>query len=361
MIKKKVLIINTVGLKFDGITSVITSYLENMDISSLDISLVGTIIIENTIRKKIENLGCPVIDFPDRNKETLKYFVLLTDYIKREKIDVVHAHGNSGTLAIELLAAKLGGAKKRIAHSHNTKCNHEKADRMLRPLFDILYTDALACGIDAGKWLYGGNNFSVLKNGRKMDKYSFKLDVRQKMREKYGLNDELVVGHVGGFFEQKNHAFLINVFREVLKRNSKSRLFLIGEGPLRNEVYNSIEEIRDKVVFVGNTDRVEDYLNMMDIMLLPSLFEGLPLVVIEWQINGIPCIVSDVVSKECKILDSVYFRSINQAASEWAEDVCNIYNSYKRIECADECFSIMRESEFNIENSADSLKRLYEE
>ena len=134
---KKILIISTVGLIYDGITSVVVSYLKAMNREDLEIYVVGTINVKESIRKQIESLGCKVVDFPDRRNDTMRYFLQLSKFIRKNKIDIVHAHGNSGTLAIEMVAAWLGGCKKRIAHSHNTKCDQVKADKILRPIFNM--------------------------------------------------------------------------------------------------------------------------------------------------------------------------------------------------------------------------------
>lgn len=357
MSKRKILIISTVGLIYDGITSVIMAYLEFMSLSNLDIQLVGTINIEPKIRQKIESLGCEIIDLPNRRTETIKYFFELARYIRKENIDVVHAHGNSATLAVDLLAAKLGGAKKRIAHSHNTQCNQIIADKIMRPMFNALYTDAVACSFDAGKWLFGNKPFTILANGRDIEKYKFVLAKRQALRLQYGITNELVIGHVGGFYKQKNHEFLIDVFRKVVLINPNTKLILIGDGPLKNTIENSVQDISDKVLFLGTTDHVEDYLNIMDVMALPSLFEGLPLVVIEWQINGLPCVISDTVTKDCAVSDLVKFESLNKGSSVWAKELvgCSGRRNDMTLIIED-----IKKAGFDIKNNASVLKKLYD-
>jgi len=361
MKNRKVLVVSTVGLIYDGITSVIISYLEAMDLSGLDIRLVGTIKVEPKIREKVESLGCTIVDLPNRRNETLKYFNKLRKYIRKEKIEVVHAHGNSATLAVDLLAAKLGGCKKRIAHSHNTKCDQVKADILLRPLFYHLYTDALACGQEAGEWLFGNRSFTVLRNGRDVEKYRFNPSARQRMRNQYSLKDELLIGHVGGFVEQKNHVFLIKVFREVLKKKPDAKLVLVGDGILRNSIENSVSDISDSVLFIGNTDHVEDYLNMMDVMVLPSLFEGLPLVMIEWQINGLPCVVSNAITKECILTEQVKVESLQKEPYLWALTILSSIDINSREANAYVSKNMISLSQYNIDLSAVGLRNIYTE
>lgn len=360
MNKRRVLIISTVGLIYDGITSVITSYLETIDLSNLEIYVAGTIKVESSIREKIEKLNCKIIDLPNRKTETVKYFFTLQAFIRKNKIEVVHAHGNSATLAIDLLAARLGGCKKRIAHSHNTKCDQVKADKILRPLFNHLYTDALACGEAAGKWLYGDKPFKILKNGRDIEKYKFDPKVRESMRTQYGIKDELVVGHVGGFVGQKNHVFLIKLFREILKTKPDSKLVLVGDGVLRKKIEESVTDIQGSVLFIRNTDHVEDYLQMMDVMVLPSLFEGLPLVVIEWQINGLPCLISDNVTKECKISNLIYYLPLNDDAAEWASMLIKLIKQGNTRSESQIIINEIRSMGFDIRDNVKLLKNMYE-
>ena len=355
----KVVIISTVGLIYDGITSVIISYLEAMDKTALEIYVINTIKAEPKILDKITNLGCKVIDLPSRKTETLSYFLKLTDFIKKNRIRIVHAHGNSATLTIELLAGYLGGAKKRIAHSHNTKCNQIYADKLLRPFFYKLCTDSIACGNEAGRWLFKDKSFIVLKNGRNINKYAFSHIKREVIRDMYSLEDSFVLGHVGGFFEQKNHQYVIRIFRVFLKMYPKSKLFLIGDGPLKDEILNGVSDIKDNVIFTGAIENVEDYLNACDGMLLPSLFEGLPLVAIEWQINGLPALLSDTITKDCKLTPNVKFDSIEQSPKIWADDIVKMINENDREESSEISKKMIRETGFDIEDNAKTLRSIY--
>ncbi|MCC8155797.1 MAG: glycosyltransferase family 1 protein [Oscillospiraceae bacterium] len=306
--------------------------------------LVGTIEVKPEIRKKIQDLGCTVLELPSRRTNTLNYFVSLVKVIRKQKIDVVHAHGNSGTLAIEMLAAKLGGCRKRIAHSHNTQCDQVKADKLLRPLLNVTYTIALACGEDAGRWLFGSRPFQILKNGRDFNIYSYNAQTRERVRLEYNLGNSLTLGHVGGFFEQKNHRFISRIYHEIVKMQPTAKLFMIGDGPLKPEIEELCADIKDNVIFTGSIDNVQDLLQAMDVMILPSLFEGLPLVAVEWQINGLPCLLSDKVTRECAATEQVEFVPLEAGESVWAE---------KAIQAADGC-----ERSANSRAAKENLKKL---
>lgn len=353
----KVLIISTVGLIYDGITSVIVSNLQEMSLKELDIYVAATIDMKPGIKKQIENCGCKIVGLPNRRIETLKYFFALISFLKSNHIDILHAHGNSGTLAIEMLAGFLGGCRKRIAHSHNTKCDQVKADRALRPIFNLLYTDGLACGEAAGKWLFGSKRFDVITNGRNVEKYAFDMYKRNTIREQLGIGNEIVIGHVGGFFEQKNHMFLIEIYHEIKNIEPDSKMILIGDGPLKEDV----EKIScdPDIIFTGAVDNVQDYLNAMDGMVFPSLFEGLPLVVIEWQINGLPVVMSDCITKECQLTENVEFMSLNLSPRQWAMKILEMIKNSDRMKDAIAALNDVSGSSFDIKVSSKKLERIY--
>lgn len=361
MRKKKIIIVNTVGLSYDGITSVILTYLQAMDLDKFDIHVVSTIKCEDSIKKKILELGCQVVELPSRNKETIKYLFSLIRYIRLNRIEIIHAHGNSATLTIEMFAGVIGGCKKRIAHSHNTQCSQVRTDKLLRPLFYRLYTDAFACGRAAGEWLFGKNEFRVLNNGRNLQKFAFDSDVRKKMRTKYGITEELVIGHVGGFNPQKNHEFVLKIFKEIIKIEPKTKCFFIGDGPLKSNIEKKAEKISKNVFFVGTTDVIADYLDMMDGMIFPSLFEGLPLVVLEWQINGLPSILSDTITSQCAVASDVKFMSLKLSPEEWAREILKLSSSCLNIryEKSLEGQKKVKQSGFDISENAKLLEQVY--
>lgn len=355
--KTKVVIVSTVGLVYDGITNVILSCLQAMDLHGLEVYVIGTIDVQPSIQKKIEDLGCHVIPFASRRTNTVKYFLELLLFIRKNKITVVHAHGNSGTLAIEMVAAWLGGCKKRIAHSHNTRCNQVKADKLLRPIFNLFYTDALACGEEAGKWLFKNREFKIINNGRNINLYKFDQEKREKYRKVLNIKDEIAIGHVGGFFEQKNHIFLVDIYREIRKIEPNAKLYMIGDGPLKKQIEQICKDI--KVEFTGTVDNMSDYLNAMDGMILPSLFEGLPLVALEWQINGMPVLISDTVTRECMISDNVEFVSLNTDAKIWAKKILQLTMNNDRKNSSQNVQHIAAEKGFDIRTSAEILRKMY--
>lgn len=353
---KKIAIISTVGLKYDGITSVIVSYLEAMDLSGLEVYVIATNVCEPEIQTKLIQLGCHIVQLPSRTSHPVMYFIELSKFIYKNQIEVVHGHGNSATLAIEMGAAWLGGCKCRIAHSHNTKCDQVYVDKILRPIFNCMYTEAFACSKEAGKWLFKDKDFFVLTNGRDINKYKFNKITRTAVRNKLGIDKEICIGHVGGFYEQKNHAFLIEIFREIKKIENNVKFFLIGDGPLKNQIEQKGYGL--DINFTGNIDNVCDYLNAMDGMLLPSFFEGLPLVSIEWQINGLPCILSDKITKECSLAKNIKYMSLDNP-HKWAVEILDLVKCSDREKQSVEACNIIEDTKFNIKKEAQTLKMIY--
>ena len=357
----KILQIPTGGLFSDGILSCIVEYMTAMDKSGMDIQVLATNNPENSVVEKVENSGCRVVSIPYRKKNIVKYFFVLYRYISKEKIDIVHVHGSSAIMSVELVAARLAGCKVRIAHSHNTTCENPKADKILRPIFNRNYTVAFACGQEAGRWMFGKRKFTVIPNGRNLKKHEYSPAKRSEYRNRLGIPlDVLVVGHVGRFNRQKNHEYLVRIFREVYKKNRNSYLVLVGTGEKVEAIKTLVKklELGKNVIFTGMIENISDYLSAFDVMLLPSLYEGLPLVVIEWQIAGLPCIVSDTVTKECAITSLVKFESIKKEPEAWANDIRNLALQ-DRNDSKEVIFKEIKAAGYDIERGAVWLKQMY--
>ena len=357
----KILHIPTGGLFSDGILSCITDYMTAMDKTDLDVRVLATNDAENVAVQRVKRSGCKVIAIPYRKKNIVKYFFLLYRYLVKEKIDIVHVHGSSAIMSIELLAARLAGCKVQIAHSHNTTCEHQKVDKLLRPIFNRAYTAAFACGSEAGKWMFKNREFIIIPNGRDIKKYEYNVQNRINYRNKLKIpRDALVVGHVGRFNVQKNHVYLIRIFEELYKKNNNAYLVLIGTGEKIDEIKKMVKNssIKNNVIFTGVIDNVADYLSAFDMMLLPSLYEGLPMVVIEWQIAGLTCIVSDTVTKECAITPLVKFESLEESPERWARNIVDIPLP-DREKNKEMIFSSIREAGYDIEFGAEKLRNIY--
>lgn len=358
----KVLNVLTGKFQADGISNILLNYYRNISSSDIHIDFVASSVIDS-IENIVKSKGGKVYLIEYRKKKPLKYMKELTKIIKEGKYDIVHAHGSSALLCLEMIAAKKAGCNIRIAHSHNTKANHKIIDKILRPIFYKNYTHGFACGEEAGKWLFGNRKFEVINNGKSIEEFEYNEEIRKQMRQENHISNEVVIGHVGRINMQKNQEYLIDIFFELNKRNrGKYKLILVGDGPLEESIKEKVKKLNleKEVIFVGRTFEVNKWLQVMDIMVFPSRFEGFPNVLVEWQIAGLPCIISDTITKDVKLTDLVQFASIQDKPEKWAEKIEKI-----KIEDRQENKSMIieqiREKGFDIKENAQKLENIYME
>ena len=315
----RVLIVNATETGFNGQTMFILKYLRHMPMDGMDVGYVAVNDPPADMRAQLEALGVRVHVLSQRNRRPLSYVRALAGLVRREGCDVVHVHGNSATLAVEMLAAKLGGARTRIAHSHNTYCTHPRLNRLLNPLFQALTNARMACGVEAGRWMFGDRPFDVVPIASDPAQYRFDADRRQAARRAMSLDDgDVLLGIVALLSPFKNHAFLLQAFAAARHRNPRLKLAIIGEGPLRGELEAAVARMRlsGAVFLTGNVSDVPDRLQAMDMMVLPSLYEGFPNVLVEAQIAGLPVLVSDRVTRDCDITGLLTYLPLE--AEAWA-------------------------------------------
>lgn len=355
----RILVINTVPVIYDGITMVMLNYALNMDRAGIQLDFLAPNAVEPSLKKTIEASGSRLYRLSGRNRHPLRYVRALSKLVKRNGYQIVHVHGNSSTMATELLAARLGGAAVRCPHCHNTKTRFPMINRLLKPAFNLCTTHAFACGEEAGKWMYGRRPFTVLRNGIDAEKYAFDPESRREFRERLGLEGKIAVGHVAHFTYHKNHGFLIDAFEKVHARDGRYCLVLVGSGKFQQEIRDKVRQkgLEDSVIFVGTSLEIPQILSAMDFMVLPSLFEGLPNVLIEWQASGLPALVADTVTEEAKLTELVSFLPLEEAA--WAEAMLGCDIGGDRAAASAAGIRAIREKGYDISGNAARLKRLY--
>ena len=271
MSRPRVLVVNTVNTGFTGITSVIMNYVrKTYDLVQYDFVLCGQ--VENSFADELRSFGSNVIIPPcSRVKKPLTYSSWLKKIIKSNGYDVIHVHGNSGTMYFEMHSAKKAGVPVRIAHSHSTSCKYMLAHRVLKPLLNRELTHALACSGLAGKWLFK-NSFEVLPNGIDVDKFKYLQEIRDEYRRNLEVEDKFVIGHVGYMNSEKNHMYLLNIFDKFVKKCPESKLFLIGDGRLRPQIEAFISEhnLNESVQLFGKRSDMAQLYQCMDVFILPS-------------------------------------------------------------------------------------------
>ena len=360
MSKIKVFNVITNGLRREGITTTQLEYAKRLASDSIDMHIADVEDHEEDVLIEFRDIGCKVISFPNRRKTPLRYTMALFTYLKKNKYDVIHVHGSSYLMGIELFVAKLAGIKTRIAHSRNTKTDHLVIHRILEPLFFLSYNEAFACGQDAGKWLFKDKPFRIIHNGKDLSKFKFDTIKRKIIRKQYNIKGEIVIGFVGNFTRQKNLEFLFEILSKLKREGVQYKAFLIGDGELRDEVLSELHSrnLEEQIVLTGRISNVNEYLCAMDIMLLPSFFEGLPNVVLEWQASGLKCLVSNQITEECSVTDMVEFLPINNGTKMWVESIKN-FEKYDRESASIIGCNNLKLAKFEIEESANFIKKIY--
>ena len=341
--KKKVKVLLFVDrMRHGGIQQFIVENVKHMDKSKVQIDVLTLDDGETyPLEKAIKDLGCNFYKLKGIwiNKPTdyLKYATAIDKFFtEHNDYKVIHMNASSKNFIL-LKYAKKHHIKVRIAHSHNidfqTKNPIKKIiGNILKVPMKKYATDYFACSYLAGEWLFGkknieNNKVKVIHNAVDYEKFKYKEDVREKIRKEFNIkNNEILIGHVGRFTNQKNHTFLIDIFYEMTKQNKNVKLILVGIGEKEQEIKNKVKylKIENKVIFAGFRTNVNEIMQAMDVFLLPSLYEGLPVVGVEAQAAGLPSFTSkDVVTSEVKITNALEFISLDKSPKYWATTILN--------------------------------------
>ncbi len=270
---------------------------------------------------EVEALGGRIFHVEKMQTGPLRYIRAIRDLVREQGFDAVHLHTAHAAGGVVLLAAKLGGARVRIAHSDNNMAELPWLHYLLRPMLRRYATHRFACSRQAGQWMFGPRaEFRVLKNTIDTTRFAFSQETRARKREELDLGDCLTLGHVGRFVKQKNHPFLLEVFAAVRKRAPNARLVLIGDGEDIEAVRARSKQlgVSEGMVFLGSRPDVNELMQAMDVFVFPSLFEGFGNVVIEAQATGLPCVVADTLSRETDATGLVQYLPLTDSADHWA-------------------------------------------
>lgn len=318
--------------------------------------------------EEIKKLGGQVFHISNVKSEPIRYTTELRAIIRTGKYDVVHVNMLSAANILPLKVASKCGVKNVIAHSHNSS-----SPGVVRNIMHVLNkrsimryaTKYFACSNIAGRWLFpkriwDNSECCIIKNALDLEKFRYNRGVRDEVRKELNLEKNFIVGHVGRFEEQKNHIFLIKIFENVVMSKPNAVLLLVGEGELEPKIREMVRQagLEKNVKFLGVRDDVDRIWQAMDVFLLPSLFEGLPIVAVEAQAAGVPSILSDTITNDVKISQDLMFVSLKKSPDYWASivdkmnrnnvDHSKIYNSF--VKCG-----------YEIKSAAEKMLQYYNE
>ena len=306
-----------------------------------------------------------------RPSHLISYAKSLKGILNQTEYAAVHFNMSYANF-IPIIIAHWLGAKKIIVHSHSTAIDDRRSvvriiktaiHKIGRNLMSYMADDYLACSSLAAQWMYPvsilqSKHYHMARNAIDVSKYNYNPHVRADVRQRLKISDDtFVIGHVGRFTYQKNHEFLINVFKEVHQKVKDSVLLLIGEGPDEGFIKQKVKELQlnDNVIFLGRRNDVPKLFQAMDCFVLPSRFEGLPIVGIEAQAAGLPCLFSDVITTETSVSKNVVFISLDDM-NHWISNILSI-STEKRKPCEKLCIDI---AGYNIKKEIKEMESLYE-
>lgn len=347
-----------------GVEAVIMNYYRHIDKTEVQFDFVMHKGSNSDYIAEVKSMGAKVYEVTPYSNP-IRFIQEVYSIIKKENYQIVHSNMNALSV-FPLFAAYLAGVPVRILHNHSTDTKAEPlrtfVKNLLRPFARLFANQYWACSRLAGEWMYGKKavkegKVTIINNAIDLKKFSFDEKKRSKFRDELGLQDCFVIGHVGRFMKQKNHDFLVDIFAEISKKQENARLLLVGDGPLKTEIEDKVKAIglEEKVIFTGVRSDVADLYNAMDVFVFPSLYEGLGMVAVEAQANGLPVISSTEVPKEAKISDAIKFEALSNTKSFWTKDILDCVNQ-RNIGSVDAEIS---HSEFDIRVEAKKLGKRY--
>lgn len=366
--EKRVLELTGEPIGMGGQEMFIINVIKHMNHDGLQIDLLTpyhceNLQYENEILKHGGQLFCLNLPFNAR-KSRNNIIIPIYKFLKKNKYDVVHIHsGSISVLAYSSFISRLIGIKKIIVHSHSAGLKKNFRYKLLKafsfPLITWSPTDYCACSELAGIWKYPKsvvrNKLIIIKNGVDLNLFAYNEHIRKEIRDQFHLeNKTIVIGHVGRFSYQKNQEFIIRLVAMLKKRSFNCKAILIGEGESLDMVKELVHnyELNESVFFVNRISNVSDYMQAMDIFILPSRWEGLPIVGVEAQAAGLPIIVSEKVTEEMKLVENVTYLDINNE-KEWVKTIIEM--KIKRYSNSEK----IKEKGYDINDTSKFVRKLY--
>ena len=343
-----------------GLETLLMNYYRKIDRNKVQFDFLVHRSFKADYDDEIHLLGGRIYHLPRLNPLDPAYLKKLDLFFERhQEYRIVHSHLDCMS-GVVLKYAKKWGIPIRIAHAHSssqTKDIKYPVKLYFRTWITQYANILFACGQEAGVWMFKGKRFVILNNAIDIEKYVYNPESRKRIRNQLSICQEsFVVGHVGQFRVEKNHQFIIRIFEEVHKREKQAVLLLVGDGSQREAINSLVREkqLSDYVVFTGLRTDVPELLQAMDVFLLPSMYEGLPLSIIEAQASGLPCFISDRVPAECAKTDLVRQKKLSESPETWADEILECQS----VERCDQTEKIAQKG-FDINSNAKKLQNFY--
>ena len=343
-----------------GLETMLMNYYRHIDRSRVQFDFLTHRPFRSDYDDEIEALGGRVYYAPRLVPQNYPaYFSYMKQFFaEHPEYQIVHSHIDAMSY-LPLLAAKKANVPVRIAHSHSTGIDPDfkyLLKQYFRYALETVATHNFACGEEAGKFLFRGREFCVIPNAVDASKFRYNESVRQSKREELGLGEELVIGHVGRMTYPKNHEFLLRLHATLIKERPDAVLLLAGTGEKEDALKKMALElgINDSVRFLGSRSDVAELYQAMDVFVMPSHMEGVPLVGVEAQFASLPCLFSMGVPKEVAFSETCYFRSLTDSLENWVSDVLTVSSQTNRLKDVENVV-------FDIKNTAMNLQEWYEE
>jgi len=351
-----------------GLETFIMNVYRNIDRSKVQFDFLVHVDKEGAFDKEIKTLGGKIFFVPPRNQGILKNRKILNKFFKvHPEYKIVHQHVSSLSYIEPLKVAKIHRVPIRIVHAHSTQQGGNSLHKYIhlwnRIFINSYATHYFACSNSAARWLFGkkmfeNGEYKIINNGIEISKYRYNPVKRIEVRKALGINNKFVLGHVGRFSYVKNHAFLIDLFKHICEISSDFVMLLVGDGELRENIETKIASygLKNSVIITGIRNDVPDLLQAMDIFIFPSNYEGLPVALVEAQASGLPCLVSDNITRQVKITNNIEFIDLSSPISYWVSKINEIKRNYKR---QDQSKQVIDKG-FDIKKTAQHLQELYQ-
>ena len=344
-----------------GLETMLMNYYRHVDRNKIQFDFLTHRSERADYDDEIKELGGKIYHAPRLYPQNYPaYFKYMKNFFQEHpEYKIVHSHIDSMSY-LPLKAAKKAGVPIRIAHSHNTSIDKDfkyPLKQLFRIKINSVATHRCACGEIAGDYLFRGKKYMIIPNAIESEKFLYNSRIRKLKREELNITDQFVIGHIGRFSTQKNHKYLINLFSEFLKIHSNSILLLIGKGENFNEIQQQVSNLRleQKVIFLGGREDVSDLYQAMDVFILSSLYEGVPVVGIEAQFSNLPCIFSEGVPREVSFTNRTTFLELSYEFDNWIQAIMRYLPDLKR----NLTNRSIHESKYNICNAYKILENYY--